>query len=321
MSKYRLFLFFLILFSCAVFGQDSIYFRRNIPPASCKIIHIMKNVVTYQPQTDTSAGAVLTIPIFYIHYVVLNGGARIEFKEQTSPDSLNKNTIYAKRSAFKMELPLIIPCKISLSYERYLGRRNSIELTAGWVSNYLSLIRNGLCGADNGYNFNGQYFAIGSKLIASSVSKNGVASAGHVMQGYYLKPEFNLSFIRSFDYGVWEVQDWSGFFPRSGAQVERYKTTNIAFLLNQGYQVVTRNNAVFDFYLGFGVAFKNHKLLSVSTYPDESWALTTVTYFNHAKQELQSYLSEKFVKVSPAVQVGIRIGFLTGSVKKIKKKQ
>lgn len=322
----RIYLFILILFSCAVFAQDSVYFRQNAEVRVGQVTHITKRFIVFR--TDSSGTLVTdTIHNSDLNKVVLSTAAQIQLSENYFTRHNNVYSMRNRRNAFKMDVPMLVPNKLSIGYERWLFSHFTLDVSAGWTDNRLNITNvKGKGNADNlwtddkntqkGYVVYGNYFTAGIKYIYNRGKFNTAKRLYHNLTGAYLEYEVNYANLNVEQKGYYTYYTPSGGFGNDYIEKdfsEKYKELCVAHIVNIGYQCVMSDGFLIDVYGGFGLATVNRKLIS-NTLPQENYFINDLEYgyYNSSWVQMHSYISFKDVSATPLLQLGVRVGFTAG---------
>lgn len=273
--KSILFTFFLCIGSNLI-AQDKIY-KKNNDVVLCSVTEIGEEEVKYT--TDATGEVVYVLSVDRIEKIVLENGKELVFHQR-----MNDPELYASdsKNAFKYGLFSPLTGALNVGYERALLPGRSVEGAIGIIG----------LGTDNsGYNARGAYLKAGFKFILMPDFTVKGMKYSHQLNGWYFKPEVNLSIYQRDAYqGGWLAP--SGNFGRKDVAAG-------ALMLNFGKQMIMSNVFLVDLFLGVGYGVDNN-----------SYDYNPVTGY----YEINSPFHYGFVlgeDVPVAFAAGLKIGFLT----------
>lgn len=326
--KYGVVLLFLFAVPKKIQAQDTIFYRGD-QTQLCKVLFIAKNAVCIRVDT---ANKLLydTIPIGELSKIIFENGAEITFTKKfifKENGSLKMNNRF---NALKIDIPMLVPNKLSIGYERYVSSRTTVEVALGWTDNQFNLLYRKAPKNEYGfssddfkglpYTIYGNFGTVGVKYLIPSLSQSSKVKLQHKLTGGYLRPEINYSVLHIQKTGEYLYIDHSvlGGNSSDGEFTDKYKAVSVAYILNFGYQFVVSNVFLMDAYVGLGVANVSQKLIHSDMQNfDTQRGYLEYSYYKGSLFHMHSYASVKDVSSSPVLQLGVRLGWVFGKNKTV----
>lgn len=238
----------LALFFCvSATAQDKIYKKKG-EVLKVKILEVGLDEVKYRMYAD-STGPIYVIDKESIQKVELESG-----KVETYKTGLNDPELYADQRKHALKVGFLSPLSgyLPITYEKSLGLGKAAEFTLGIIGAgknqvlYSSFLVNGNYEEIKRDQF-GVHFAAGYKFNKLPTYFNRGVRMSHMMQGFYVRPTFNMGFYKDNALAV-----------KNNTQViDKRNVVFGALTIDIGQQWVFSDRFVLDLYVGFGYAFDN----------------------------------------------------------------
>lgn len=240
LTSFNLLLFSLLLSTMSVFAQDKII-KKGGETLEVKILEIGPNEIKYKIFSEPE-GPIFIMDKDRILEVIFENG-RIE--KYVSPLKDEEFYVDQKKRAVKMNFLSPLMGYTQLAYEQNLKPGRSYEVSIGIIGLGRNQELEYWDGTAQKEDQSGVFGSFGYKFKRVPDFTTNNQKYGHIMQGFYVKPELMIGHFSN-----------NGYNYDSQTVIKR-KTTFGAALINIGKQWVFSDAFIIDLYGGIGYAIKN----------------------------------------------------------------